>query len=835
MTSWTQVGLDRLDWQDGTDLNVAARDVHIRLDPFSALFGGSLVREIAIGSIAFRLGDAEHPFPSPEALLARVRQAAGLRTAPATAATSPAPAFTPARSPARRRRIHLPLVRLDALSGQVHCRPFGDATVEGGWITVATPDDTVAGTQRRIEGGLDLTLAGDAARHLALSGRIAGGLETQWVSATSIPAITFSLAGGEARLSGVHWSDDALTFLEPAWRQPDRVDAEARSVTIRWDPSAAGTTDLTWLPDSIPQRLRDTLGRISLRELEVVRPTVRLHPGPMRTPAEPGPDEAPAKAPVAEVPDLRSRMVTLYQTLERPVVAVLGSAESVARRLPPARLAVQGARILFEPAAGEGQTDNTLSHLSLSVTKRDDGHVQARLRFETPEGHPGDDEIQATFDPATRTLSVSLRAASLSLLPYRGFLPARVAPTPDSRIGPADLVATAVIPDTLQVGGAITFTDLALDLPAVASTPLGGVALRLEGNLAWDLKEARIETRDAAIGVGRIQFPLTAQASHLREAPRLHVDATMTRIGAQQALESMPTGLLPALEGVRLSGTVAASGSLRLDTADLSGMRFEVVPDVADMTTVSLGKAAGVELLKTHFLHRIERADKTIVSRIVGDVSPEWVSLDAVPGHLIAALTTSEDAEFFRHQGFSREGIRRSLRVNLERGGFYQGASTLSQQLVKNLFLSREKTLSRKLQEAFLTWQVEQYLTKEKILELYLNVIEWGPGIWGIGAAARHYFGKAPAALTLLESAYLVSVIPAPSRHHAHWEAGAVPRAFEQRVKRLVREMQRRGLVEAFEADVAAEQTLRLASPNRATDPVVGPDEEDIPDDEFWD
>lgn len=835
MTSWTRVGLDRLDWKDGTDLNMAARDVHIRLDPFAALFGGSPVREISIGSLAFRLGDVERPLPSPEALVARVRQAAGLRDAPRTATVAPAPAPRTAVRPAGRRRIHIPLLRLDALSGQVLCQPFGDATVEGGWIAVTAPDDAVADAQRRIDGGLDLTVAGDAPRHLTLSGRIAGGLETRWVSATSIPPVTLPLAGGEAQLGGVHWSDDALTFLEPAWKRPDRVDADARSVTVRWDPSAPGTTDLTWLPDGVPQRLRDALGSISLRELEIVRPTVRWNPRPNRMPGEPAPAEAPATPPTADAPDLRARMVAWYETLERPVVASLASVESIARRLPPARLSIQGARIVLDPAPGDGEAEDSLSHLSLSIDKRDDGRVQARLRFDTPEGRPGDDEVQATFEPETRTLSVSVRAASLPLFPYRGFLPARMAPAPDSRMGPADLVATAVIPDTLQVGGAVTLSDLALDLPAVASTPLDGIALRLEGNVAWDLKEARIETRDAAVGVGRIQFPVTILASDLRDAPRVQMDATMTRIGAQQALESLPTGLLPALEGVRLSGTIAATGSLRLDTANLAGMRFEVVPDVADMATVSLGKAAGVELLKTHFLHRIERADKTVVSRVVGEVSPEWVPLDAVPAHLIAALTTSEDAEFFRHQGFSREGIRRSLRVNLERGGFYQGASTLSQQLVKNLFLSREKTLSRKLQEAFLTWQVEQYLTKEKILELYLNVIEWGPGIWGIGPAARHYFGKAPSALTLLESAYLVSVIPAPSRHHAHWEAGAVPRTFEQRVKQLVREMQRRGLIEAFEADEAVEQTLRLASPNRASDPVVEPDEEEIPDDEFWD
>jgi len=290
--------------------------------------------------------------------------------------------------------------------------------------------------------------------------------------------------------------------------------------------------------------------------------------------------------------------------------------------------------------------------------------------------------------------------------------------------------------------------------------------------------------------------------------------------------------VLGSLEGVRLSGTFAATVDLDLDTGNLDAMRLDIHPDVADVTTQSLGKAVDMGLLQTVFLHRIEEVDGTVVDRMVGEATPEWVPLVEVPRYLIDALTTSEDANFFQHKGFSPMGIRRSIKVNLERGGFYQGASTLSQQLVKNLFLSREKTLSRKLQEVFLTWQMEQSLPKEKILELYLNVIEWGPNIWGLREAAGHYFAKRPAELSLLEAAYLVTIIPNPRMFHKHVEDGAVPPSFERRVKWLIEEMERRKQIGGELVAAALEQHLRFAAiqPPVDGDAAAG---NDPPDEEF--
>ena len=105
---------------------------------------------------------------------------------------------------------------------------------------------------------------------------------------------------------------------------------------------------------------------------------------------------------------------------------------------------------------------------------------------------------------------------------------------------------------------------------------------------------------------------------------------------------------------------------------------------------------------------------------------------------------TTEDNGFFKHRGWVSSEFKSALRKNLQRGGFRLGASSITMQMMKNVLLTREKTLSRKLQELFLVWYIEQNLPKERILELYFNAIEFGPRIYGIGAATRHYFGKQP-------------------------------------------------------------------------------------------
>jgi len=193
-----------------------------------------------------------------------------------------------------------------------------------------------------------------------------------------------------------------------------------------------------------------------------------------------------------------------------------------------------------------------------------------------------------------------------------------------------------------------------------------------------------------------------------------------------------------------------------LGFAALLGTYF-VYPDVGELAKKNPGKTAFMQWREAQWAEKGEK--KTITQR--------WVPLSQVSPLLIKAVLIGEDDKFYHHEGFDYEAMEQAFEKNLKAGRFASGASTISQQLTKNLFLSPEKSLTRKAKEAILTWRMERALSKRRILELYVNVAEWGDGIFGIEAASRHYFHKPASALTSMEAARLASVLPNPIRFSA--------------------------------------------------------------------
>jgi len=146
-------------------------------------------------------------------------------------------------------------------------------------------------------------------------------------------------------------------------------------------------------------------------------------------------------------------------------------------------------------------------------------------------------------------------------------------------------------------------------------------------------------------------------------------------------------------------------------------------------------------------------------------VRHSWVSYERISGHLKRAVVAAEDARFLDHEGFDWDAIQKAMQKNEQRGRLVAGASTISQQLAKNLFLSGSRSWLRKGQEAAITWMMERTLSKRRILELYLNLAEWGEGVFGAEAAARHHFGVPAAALTPEQAAFLAAILPSPRRY----------------------------------------------------------------------
>jgi monofunctional biosynthetic peptidoglycan transglycosylase len=143
----------------------------------------------------------------------------------------------------------------------------------------------------------------------------------------------------------------------------------------------------------------------------------------------------------------------------------------------------------------------------------------------------------------------------------------------------------------------------------------------------------------------------------------------------------------------------------------------------------------------------------------------QWIPYERISGHLKRAVVAAEDAKFVEHEGFDWEGIQKALEKNEKKGRVVAGGSTISQQLAKNLFLSGSRSWLRKGQEAVITWMLETVMDKRRILEIYLNVAEWGNGVFGAEAASRHYYGVPAAQLGVQQSAWLAAILPAPQRY----------------------------------------------------------------------
>jgi monofunctional glycosyltransferase len=172
-------------------------------------------------------------------------------------------------------------------------------------------------------------------------------------------------------------------------------------------------------------------------------------------------------------------------------------------------------------------------------------------------------------------------------------------------------------------------------------------------------------------------------------------------------------------------------------------------------------------------------------------IQQKWVPLSRISNYLIKAVLIAEDDKFWKHEGFDFDAIQKAIERDLREGKFKFGGSTISQQLVKNLYLSPSKSPVRKLQEAFITWRMERNLSKRRILELYLNVVEWGDAIFGIEAASLHYYGKPAMALSAEEASRLAAVLPNPLKYKVKGGSSYV----EKRAEIIYRIMVKRGIV----------------------------------------
>ncbi len=210
------------------------------------------------------------------------------------------------------------------------------------------------------------------------------------------------------------------------------------------------------------------------------------------------------------------------------------------------------------------------------------------------------------------------------------------------------------------------------------------------------------------------------------------------------------------------------------------GLYF-IYPDISKLRKVSPKKTAFMEYREKEWQSQGKK--KRIIQ--------QWVPLARIPAYAIKAVIIAEDDKFWSHEGFDYEAMQKAIEKDIKKRKFAIGGSTISQQLAKNLYLTPSKNPVRKIKEAILTWRLERNLSKRRIIELYLNVVEWGDGLFGIEAASRHYFAKDVSELTAREAARLAAVLPNPRRY----DPSGTSRFVENRSDKIYEIMVRRGIV----------------------------------------
>ena len=303
-----------------------------------------------------------------------------------------------------------------------------------------------------------------------------------------------------------------------------------------------------------------------------------------------------------------------------------------------------------------------------------------------------------------------------------------------------------------------------------------------------------------------VLFPEISVRMKPSRAVRISVASAETP--ANDFFASLPTGIFNEVRGVQGTGTLTYRMSGSLDLAQVDSLKFDSSLRGKNFRLTNYGEE-DLSKLNTAFQHTVynDKGD-SVRTFVVGPPNPDFVSYNDVSPYLIHAITTAEDPRFFTHKGFMEKAFVKSAIQNIKERRFARGGSTLSMQLVKNVFLTRQKTVARKIEEALIVWLLEntKLASKQRMFEVYLNIIEWGPskyrwpsgkrGVYGVKDAALFYYGKRPSELNLSESLYLASIIPKPKYSKFSFDAYGDLRRSTRYFFRLIADiMATRGLI----------------------------------------
>lgn len=425
---------------------------------------------------------------------------------------------------------------------------------------------------------------------------------------------------------------------------------------------------------------------------------------------------------------------------------------------------------LFEGVEGSVVlADRDLSKVSLDIgTDSPDGRSGLKVWSLRGEVAPRDEEFDVTFSATS--------SAQVSSLPFVKALPIQGGHLSTEFRAKGNLDEFSVDGDA-NVFGEIFHPKIARQ--------------KVDLNTRVKFHDVEVRPRDKKMvgGVFSLEFGPPAVVVRVEvgtvdpEEGIFSAHVTMDDTPCQDVLRALPEGLVPELRGFELEGSASMNMEFHvfLDAPDSTG--FAGGPYLKKCRIVRLPQV--VEMMKGPFSHAVRMKNGRVATRLMARGDYYFTPWERIPPSLPAAVLSTEDGSFWSHSGIRPHQLQASIRRNLREGEFARGGSTISMQAAKNLLLTHERTVSRKLQEMFLTWVIERELGKQRIMELYLNAVEFGPGIYGVGHAADHYFGKTPLELTSMESAFLATLLPRPISRHEAWCSGSLSPKYENYVRRV--------------------------------------------------
>ena len=368
---------------------------------------------------------------------------------------------------------------------------------------------------------------------------------------------------------------------------------------------------------------------------------------------------------------------------------------------------------------------------------------------------------------------------------------------------------------TLKASGNISVEGLSVYHRRLAAEPITDVNFSGDLSAEYDLASRTLTLEGARMLSGGVEYQLEALVKRGIETPidELHAKLHIPPVDCQTVLDSLPNGLVPKLRGFEVAGTFSTDVELGISWAALEDTVLDGSVGIYDCKVVRAADGMSASKLRGQFRHRVivryDKGNKPVYRTItVGPSSSAFMSVSRVSKHLVNSILTTEDSAFFRHRGFIVPEFRTALIKNLKAGYFRYGASSITMQLVKNVYFGREKTMSRKLQELFMTWYVETEIKKERLMEVYLNAIEYGPSLYGIGPASRRLFNKSATDLNPTESAFMASLLPAPRRRFRQYCRDEMSSWTEGKIERILGLMKKRGRLTDEEYDQAMSTPL---------------------------